>query len=98
MSAECRLKLQLQITERELKTRLQHQTVPFEFKDAVELSLRQVNSLISLVDQLLDVSRIRLDKMLLNYSQFDFSQAIRMIVEQMMPTLMAAHCEAGVAE
>ena len=84
------LKLQLQMTERQL--RKQADSSPQNFTSAIELSLRQVSNLTHLVEQLLDVSRIRLERMKLDYSKFNFAEEIRKTVAELTPSLAAVQC------
>lgn len=87
------LKLQLQMTDRALKRRSSGDAEYGQLTQSLDLSLRQVASLNYLIEQLLDVSRIRLERLQLSYTKGNFSEIIRRGVEQIMPSLNAAHCD-----
>ena len=81
------LKLQIQMLAREVDSDTNSSALNGKLKSATDLSLRQINNLAKLVENLLDVSRIRLQKVELHLTEFDFTQAIRDAVEQMSPQM-----------
>ena len=58
---------------------------PERHKQATDLSLRQVGNLARLVENLLDVSRIRLNRVTLQAAEIDFSKCVREAVENFLP-------------
>lgn len=87
------LKLQLQMTDRTLKRKASQSEESEPLTQSLDLSLRQVASLNYLVEQLLDVSRIRLERVQLSYKKGNFSEIVRRGVEQIMPSLQLAGCD-----
>lgn len=81
------LKLQLQIAENQLLEGTND--VSFLLKNSV----KKVDALLNLIENLLDVSRIQLERMNLDLVQFDFVDAVESAVEQMLPQLQDSHCE-----
>lgn len=86
------LKLQLQITERQAKVQRQDVSQS-DLLLSSATSLKQVARLATLVEQLLDVSRIRLGNLRLDCANFNLSQMIEETVERLMPTLNEANCD-----
>lgn len=87
------LKLQLQLTERSLKKIPQDEPKLQEFSEGSRLALRQVESLGDLVEQLLDISTLHLDRLDLSYTTFDFSECVRSTVEQFAPIFLKSNCK-----
>lgn len=58
----------------------------------VERDERQINSLIRLIEDMLDVSRIRTGKLSIRPSPFDLTQLVRGLVENFTAQAGAAHC------
>ena len=85
------LKLQLQMTQKKFKqdeTRLS----PDQFNKSVNHSLMQVDSLSKLISKLLDFSKIQLDLIDLEVSEFDMSQFLAETIETFRPQLHAVNC------
>lgn len=73
------IKLQLQMTDRKLKKQL----APSEDAEPpLKVSLQQVDKLVLLVEQLLDVSRIRLGKVDVEYQEVNFSELVEKAIEK----------------
>ncbi|MGE0267087.1 MAG: ATP-binding protein [Candidatus Omnitrophota bacterium] len=87
------LQLQLQMTARKIKEGSENKPTTEELKKTFDMALRQVNILVVLINELLDVSRIRLGKMVLAYSKFNFSQVVRETVDNFMPQFLQAGCQ-----
>jgi len=86
------LKLQLQLTEK-LKRHIGSDSLPPEkLKKIFSTFDRQVESLVGLVDDLLDVSRIVNRRMKLDIQGMDLSQAVMEAVESFTEELQAAKC------
>lgn len=86
------LKLQLQMSDRDLKKRSDEALTRNQLTGAFDFSLRKVESLNDLIEQLVDVSRIRLGKLKLDYAKADFCEIVRKTVEDMAPTIGLARC------
>lgn len=86
------LKLQLQLTQRDLKPSSE-QSLPVEkILKAIDLSVRQVNSLSNLIEDLLDISRIRTGRFTLNFEELGLSEIIEEVVARFSQQLLAAGC------
>ncbi|TWI56796.1 signal transduction histidine kinase [Pseudomonas duriflava] len=66
---------------------------PDKLMDMVERDERQIHKLVRLIDDMLDVSRIRTGKLSIRTSRFDLAHLVTTIVENFMPQLKAAGCE-----
>lgn len=77
------LSLQLQVLDRKFKTA----AVDQRLKGGVDLSLRQVRNLHGLIENLLDVSKIRLQRLDLKTAPVDLSVIVREAVDQCAPHL-----------
>lgn len=84
------LKLQLQLTDR--STQPERGLVPSaeELSHSLKLALRQVDSLTDLVENLLDISRIRTGRFLVSASEVDLSELVRNVVSQCSQQLNTA--------
>ncbi|AIS17642.1 hybrid sensor histidine kinase/response regulator [Pseudomonas rhizosphaerae] len=58
----------------------------------VERDERQIQSLIRLIEDMLDVSRIRTGKLSIRPAQFDLAQLVRNLVDSFAPQVAAADC------
>ncbi|MBC2677445.1 hybrid sensor histidine kinase/response regulator [Pseudomonas baltica] len=58
----------------------------------VERDERQIKSLIRLIEDMLDVSRIRTGKLSIRPAQFDLAQLVRNLVDSFAPQVAAADC------
>lgn len=87
------LKMQIQILLRLLRDR-PLSTLPQEkVNRMLEVAERQVEKLSSLVDDLLDVSRIANGKLSLDLEEFDFGEMVREVVERFCPPLDGGRCD-----
>lgn len=88
------LSLQLQMLSRGIIPNKQKtEGVSDGFSKAIDVSLKQVRRLGALVESLLDVSRIRLERLQLEHSKFDLSQLVGNLLEQCALELGAANCK-----
>lgn len=71
------LKLQLQILQRNIR---QGKVEGLNIEKGVEVSVKQVNMLAKLVEDLVDASLFRIEKMELELSEFNFSEHINQII------------------
>jgi signal transduction histidine kinase/DNA-binding response OmpR family regulator len=86
------LKLQLQITKRKINpTKNQMPTVE-NLNETFKTSLRQVESLIRLVDDLLDVSRVRLGKLTFDFDEVNLSDIVKDVLLRLSGQLDVARC------
>jgi signal transduction histidine kinase len=86
------LQMQLQMTARKIKPGTENIPTAEELRKTFDMAQRQVNILVVLINELLDVSRIRLGKMILAYSPFNISQVIRETVDNFLPQFSQAGC------
>lgn len=84
------LLLQLQLLNREVKPQEGKAPAPENLKKAFSMSIKQVNSLTNLVDNLLDVSKVRLGKMACVPVNVNVSQVIRDVAERFSEQLNTA--------
>lgn len=86
------LKMQLQLFTHLTKNE-NHGPVPEErIKKIVDVSERQVSRLNSLVEDLLDVSRISNGKLSLQFAEVDLSELVREVVDRYLPLVKQTHC------
>jgi PAS domain S-box-containing protein len=85
------LLLQLQITQKSLDA-FASQEVYGRFKHAVEVSIRQVRRLITLVEDLLDVSQIESGHLKLHSEETNLSQLISEVMAHFHQDCSYAHC------
>lgn len=83
------LKLQHQILQRNLVKKNTDQLL-LTLEKGLDLSLRQINILTKLVDDLLDVSRIRAEKIDLSFAKFNLSELLNEILQKYKPQLESA--------
>jgi len=86
------LQMQLQLTARKIKPGTNAVLSADDLRKTFDTSLKQVSVLVVLINELLDVSRIRLGKMVLAYSPFNFSQVVRETVDNFMMQFSQAGC------
>ncbi|HAZ14724.1 MAG: hypothetical protein A2X86_12760 [Bdellovibrionales bacterium GWA2_49_15] len=86
------LSLQLQVAKRELS---QGNDLPDRDRliEVCEISLLQTNRIINLIEELLDVTRIRAGRLNLHFEVVNLSQLIREIVASFSPQLAQAGCQ-----
>jgi signal transduction histidine kinase len=82
------LKLQLELANK----KMQSGTPDTTESNLLTNPLRQVNNLVALIDQLMDLSRIRLNLIELNYSLLDLSQVTKEVVDRYVAEFVAAGC------
>lgn len=77
------LGLKMQILDRQVR-KIQDDVVPKQMVlDAVTFSKSQMSRLVSLIDNLLDISRIRMNRLTVDPTQFDFVEVINDVVSRM---------------
>ncbi len=84
------LKLQLQLTESDAKQRAGESEFAQSLLDDLSLGLRQVTNLSNLTEQLLDISRIRLDRFDLRRTHFTMDEAVKSVLDRLSPSLREA--------
>jgi PAS domain S-box-containing protein len=89
------LKLQLQMTRRKIKTGEASLTniSPQEIDRALDLGIRQTNSITDLVDDLLDVSRIQSGSFGLSLEEIKLFELVEDVVARFSQQLTAAGCQ-----
>ncbi|MFP2906653.1 ATP-binding protein [Pyxidicoccus sp. 3LFB2] len=88
------LRMQLQMTERNVKPDEGRAPTPEKLARALRVSLIQVDRLTSLVDDLLDVARIRTGTFDLTFQELDLSQLARDLLDRLSGQLAQAGCNA----
>ena len=86
------LKLQLQMTQRQVRPEQGLSPSPEKLAKVLDISTIQVNRLTSLVEDLLDVTRINEGKLSFNYEETDLSRLVKDIVEELAETMRATKC------
>jgi len=86
------LKLQLQMTQKQIKPDAGTAPSPRILDQSFTMSLKQVGSLVSLVDELLDVTKIQAGKLMLNLERSDLTVLIRETAERFSEDLKATSC------
>jgi signal transduction histidine kinase len=86
------LKMQLQLTARNVKPAETHVPSPEYLTKAFSLSLRQVDALNGLIDELLDVAQIRRGQAKLHYEEIDLAEVIQETVNQLNEQMNIAQC------
>lgn len=86
------LKLQLQVLRRRVRPDANTTPSPQNIADAVDLGIRQVNSLSQLIDDLLDVSRIQTGNFELHIAPTNISRTVEDIAARFSQQMMAAGC------
>lgn len=87
------LKLQFQTTAKLISDGKFETLTPERLKKMMATSDRQLDRLNKLIEELLNVSRINLGRMDLDYESMDLSQLIRSVAEQYKDQLAGASCE-----
>lgn len=87
------LKLQNEIARHIVRATDAGQAPPRTFNAWLEINARQINQLTRLVDDMLDVSRIELNKIALAPERVDLAELAVSVVEVLRPQLEAAGCE-----
>lgn len=87
------LKLQIQILMRTLKNHLVSEIKPEKINQILQTSDRQIEKLASLIDGLMDISRISNGKLQLEPDSFDATALMKEIVERFSNEASIAKCE-----
>jgi two-component system CheB/CheR fusion protein len=86
------LKMQLQMSRRTVNSDLVTTFAPAKLVKALDLCISQVDRISTLIDDLLDVTRIESGKMKYHFESVDISQLVHDITEQFSPQLKLANC------
>ncbi|MFL5813619.1 MAG: ATP-binding protein [Bdellovibrionia bacterium] len=92
------LSLQSQILERDIRKDNPRAYSPDRIKQFSTQFDRQVTRLVSLVDAVLDISRIRSGNFAIQKSEFDLCELVIEVVERMKPQFVLANMDAPVTE
>jgi PAS domain S-box-containing protein len=90
------LRLQLQMAQRNIKTAnaSSNTAVPIErLKKSIDMSLDQSLRLATLIDDLLDVSRIKAGMLSYQFDNIDITELVRKTLSQLAGQLELAHCQ-----
>jgi len=87
------LKLQIQILMRTLKNDSLKDLKPERIEQILKASDRQIGKLTSLIDNLMDISRISRGKMKLDLDHFDLMELIRDVLDRFASEIYNAKCE-----
>lgn len=91
------LKLQIQSLMRTLKTKSIFEIQPQRINKMLEASDRQLSRLSRLIDDLLDISRIRVGKMKLSMEEFDLRELILDVIDRFADQLALSKCEVQIS-
>lgn len=91
------LKLQLQMTRRAVRPEQGTAPAPEKLAKVLDVSNAQINRLTSLVDDLLDVSRIGAGRLAFNFEAVDLSQIVREVLERFQEQLRQSACTVTVS-
>jgi two-component system, chemotaxis family, CheB/CheR fusion protein len=84
------LKLQLQITDYNTNPEKNISPTPQELSQSLRIALRQVDSLTNLIENLLDISRVRTGRFTLTPVEVDLSELTKIIVDHLSNQIVAA--------
>ena len=87
------LKMQLQMTRRGVKVDEGIAPPPAKLAKTLDLSVRQVDRLSALIEDLLDVSRVESGKMTYNFEAVEISALVDEVIERFFEQLQAAKCK-----
>jgi PAS domain S-box-containing protein len=85
------LKLQLQMTQRQIARDIQGLSHD-KLTSVIETSMKQTNRLTELVEDLLDVSRIRAGKLVFNFVEMNVREVIQEVIDRFSDQLEEAGC------
>ena len=88
------LKMQLQLAQRQTKPDENIAPSPQKLARVFQSSVSQIDRLTSLVEDLLDVSRMEAGKLSLNFAVFDLRDNLKNVLERFEGVLQAANCPA----
>lgn len=88
------LKLQLQLTQKQILN--SDAIAPGILSKAFDSSLQHIENLTGIIEELLDVSQIRLNRLEINPTEFDISEVVRKSVENHLDQLKTFGCEVTV--
>jgi len=88
------LKLQLEMVDRKIKPQVNQMPSVEALKKSFEMSLRQVDIFVNLINNLLDVSKIRLGRMVLEPELFNLSSVVKETFEGFSAQFSFAKCHA----
>lgn len=86
------LKMQLQMTARGIHPEKNITPAPEKLSQVVRVSLKQVDRLSALIDDLLDISRIESGKLTFNFVEVEVGQLVEEIIERFAEECSAANC------
>ncbi len=86
------LKLQIQMRRRNIQKGAFSALTPERFMAMVDDDEKQINRINRLVDDMLDISRLRVGKFILEPTEFDLGELVKEVVQRFLPQLEAAEC------
>lgn len=90
------LKLQLQLTKKSLESGKDGNLPLDKFTKSIDASVRQVDRLITLVQVLLDVSRIQSGKLTFHFEEFDLTDLLSEVLDRFKELVTTSGCELDV--
>lgn len=90
------MKLQNQLAERTLAAGLDSASLG-RFEKMVHQSGKQIDRLVRLIEEMLDISRIRSGKLSIIPERLDLTKLVEDIVERFQPQMQEAHCQVRVS-
>lgn len=85
------VKLQLEFLQKQLSTNKEKMS-----EESINMPLQRITNLSDLIEELLDVSTIRLDRLTIARTEFDISKVIKTILERFKPQFEKAQCTAQI--
>jgi two-component system phosphate regulon sensor histidine kinase PhoR len=86
------LQMQLQLTKRNIDVKKNTLPTPDKLLKTIDTSLKQIGRLSTLVEDLLDVTRIEAGKLRFTFEPFDLSEALEQIIENHSSDILGSNC------
>lgn len=86
------LKLQLQLSRREVKPELGLSLPPEKLAKVLTMSITQVDRITALIEDMLDVTRIEAGRLSFDFQRFDFAEMVQDVVDRTHEQLVVARC------
>ncbi len=81
------VKLQLEFLQKQISTNKEKMT-----EESINMPLQRITNLSDLIEELLDVSTIRLDRLTIDRTEFNISNVIKSVLENFKPQFEKAQC------
>ncbi len=87
------LALQNQMLKKQLAKNDTNPVTPQKLQSVLEADERQLKRINRLIDDMLDITRIRVERLTINKEEFEFSAFIKEVVQRFLPQIEAAGCK-----